>query len=506
MSDPAKGKDKLSPDLKTAIASLDDWQEEALWAFVADTGLPARQVLDLLQRCYFNSIAAYVSLDESGGRAPRARVDSRDCSPSPPQATAPVPNPLLIDMPNPAKRPNMMTLAEFVGLEPPLDASSADCTPRASALASPSLHGSGKVRAASRAPVPEIVVTPDFTSSSDTSGLPSERPTMVLPKQSPILATAAASTATDTTSTHTESNAGEMILQPLSPDSFSTPKERESLFLPPSARRLCFKEEVTKFWNAEVVRTAFDEVEIYPIDPPRAAGEPLLGASQGPERLVSYFQREVIEVVDEVCNELLCTAVLRESEFPEYVNLRQAAEKNVDDDESIFNPTYIVETGSAHENNETRLIGHAEFVGGRPSALTWAIQHSKSNAWGSLRCVVGDIASHMLMGGMRFAFLTTCDEVIFLRMDIEARLRKRSKGKLDYRWSHPVLLYSDPIKHTDVLNEAEKTVPVRLALLALMYGSMDDEDGWRLPDETVLGKSTEYFARTVVGARWLPTF
>lgn len=83
----------------------------------------------------------------------------------------------------------------------------------------------------------------------------------------------------------------------------------------------------------------------------------------------------------------------------------------------------------------------------------------------------------MILDGIRYAFLTSSDEVIFLKLDIAQRIKNvniASPGEnpeleqvdvLKEAW----LSYSDPIKHTDVLDEAKGTVSVRLALLYLLY-------------------------------------
>lgn len=87
-------------------------------------------------------------------------------------------------------------------------------------------------------------------------------------------------------------------------------------------------------------------------------------------------------------------------------------------------------------------------------------------------------------------------------------LSKRKQYNDGYRWSYPKLFYSNPIKHTDVLSETLGTLSVRLAILALMYGSIDTKDGckngWRLPKDMGEGKSANYFAWADAGAKWVP--
>ena len=94
-------------------------------------------------------------------------------------------------------------------------------------------------------------------------------------------------------------------------------------------------------------------------------------------------------MVDEICNKLLKTKALEENDPPEHVDLGKATEEDIGKDEIVFNPTYVIRSKLTNGGDETRLIGHAEFLGGRPGALTWAIKQRKNNVWGSLRCVLG---------------------------------------------------------------------------------------------------------------------
>ena len=68
-----------------------------------------------------------------------------------------------------------------------------------------------------------------------------------------------------------------------------------------------FEESAIEFWNSQPVRNAFDELKGHPIVPPRTADAQLIARGDGAEILADHFQREVLEVVEGVCNKLLKT-------------------------------------------------------------------------------------------------------------------------------------------------------------------------------------------------------
>ena len=94
-----------------------------------------------------------------------------------------------------------------------------------------------------------------------------------------------------------------------------------------------------------------------------------------------------------------------------------------------------------------------------------------------------------MMDNIRYAFLTSSDEIIFLKFEIAERVKYVNKAprtatpdidQVDVL-KEPWLSYSDPIKFTDILDEAKGTVPVRLALLYLLHTSITSD--WHLPDD-----------------------
>jgi hypothetical protein len=59
------------------------------------------------------------------------------------------------------------------------------------------------------------------------------------------------------------------------------------------------------------------------------------------------------------------------------------------DDDSV--PRLFGLTTNVHGEDVTRFTGEVEYLGGKPGALTWAIEEAAKNTWGSLRCVLGKL-------------------------------------------------------------------------------------------------------------------
>lgn len=141
----------------------------------------------------------------------------------------------------------------------------------------------------------------------------------------------------------------------------------------------------------QAFKTAFEEIKGYPIAGPRPPKASLMGDSDGSDRLTDCFQREVLEVVDGICNKLLNTTTLQEADVPERVFLGKASDEDLGNADYSWSPKYVVRAKPVDSDEETRLIGHVEYMGGRPGALTRAIKEVTRNSWGSLRCVLGKL-------------------------------------------------------------------------------------------------------------------
>lgn len=104
------------------------------------------------------------------------------------------------------------------------------------------------------------------------------------------------------------------------------------------------------------------------------------------------------------------------------------------------------------------------------------------------------MAQWMVMGNIRYAFLTSSDEVIFLKFDVTERVKYVNMadpgGQPEFDpvdlYKEPWIGFSRPIKFTDVLDEAKGTVPVRLAMVYLLQTSLTST--WRIVDD--LGSSS----------------
>lgn len=112
------------------------------------------------------------------------------------------------------------------------------------------------------------------------------------------------------------------------------------------------------------------------------------------------------------------------------------------------------------------------------------------------------------MDNIRYAFLISSDEIMFLKFDIVQRVENVNHARRgetpDFEQvdtiKEPWLYFSDPIKYTDELDETKGTVPVRLALLYLLHTSTMSD--WRLP--TDMGSALNYAAKTKAGEKYVP--
>jgi hypothetical protein len=71
------------------------------------------------------------------------------------------------------------------------------------------------------------------------------------------------------------------------------------------------------------------------------------------------------------------------------IRLAKAEEDELANEGCQWAPKYLIRASLRGEDEETQLIGHVEFLGGKTGALSEAYRLRKSNKWGSLRCVLG---------------------------------------------------------------------------------------------------------------------
>lgn len=100
------------------------------------------------------------------------------------------------------------------------------------------------------------------------------------------------------------------------------------------------------------------------------------------------------------------------------------------------------------------------------------------------------------MANIRYSFLVSSDEIMFLRMEIEER-KVKGKTVLFEPWLH----YSEPMKIMDVFDEEKRTITARMGIFHLFWlVSQNDRDTWALPDET--GNCLNYAVFTRTNKDW----
>ncbi|KAJ8106143.1 hypothetical protein OPT61_g9736 [Boeremia exigua] len=220
-------------------------------------------------------------------------------------------------------------------------------------------------------------------------------------------------------------------------------------------------------------------------------------ASPGDEKMwytgfMRPFEKQAVLATVAALNLLLST-----ESFQTWTRTRQclmgnAEEEDIAHEDCVWAPRFVIKFRNFGENSETRLIGHIEFLAGRPGALSEAYRLRKTAKWGSLRCVLGDISQWMLMNNHRYSFLASSDEIMFLRMDvktIKVKDRERSlvpKAVLCEPWLH----YSEPMKISDAFDAKEKKITTRMGIFHLFWLALQSDYTWRLPDE--IGNCLEY--------------
>ncbi|KAL1795260.1 hypothetical protein ACET3X_007076 [Alternaria dauci] len=227
----------------------------------------------------------------------------------------------------------------------------------------------------------------------------------------------------------------------------------------------------------------------------------------GPLRLEDVFRREVAEIVEIIYNKMLTTSMMKQLDTykqPERILLDPAML------DPKLGPKFRFRARPAGRNMESkpRLIGHVEYLGGRLGALTWAIAEANKNSWGSLRCVLGDVAWCMLKLSTSYGFLVSSDEIMFLRLEIDTCVEEVDinirKPDLPPQFAmvdvleEPHLFYSDPIKFTDVFDSTERKITVKMGLLYMMHRVVMND--WNMQEKK--GRCAGYFKRTEAGEKW----
>jgi hypothetical protein len=191
-------------------------------------------------------------------------------------------------------------------------------------------------------------------------------------------------------------SAKDIILRPLLGNII--PEDTNSaLFLPPDAQRRWytgfikhwpeFQKSANTFWLGQRWQSAFDEIKGIPISPP-APADPSLTQDDHPVTTVArYILCEAVDIVNKICNLLSDTRAMQGTIMPKRVDVTFPEEEDKGNA-----PAFFIEMQPQLDGlkEETRMVGHVEYLGGRQRALTWAVQEQTRNTWGSLRCVLGE--------------------------------------------------------------------------------------------------------------------
>ncbi|KAI1526629.1 Dimer-Tnp-hAT domain containing protein, partial [Pyrenophora tritici-repentis] len=135
-----------------------------------------------------------------------------------------------------------------------------------------------------------------------------------------------------------------------------------------------------------------------------------------------------------------------------------------------YEPDIIIKMPGKGDNQRERIAGEMKFFGTCKIEPGWGKPNSQGR--GSMRHVFGQVARDMRERGLRFGFVSTYEETVFLKIG-----RQESDGSY-------ALFYSDIVRHTDrtVMASDQKvlaSISVRLGLLYLLHrASHEDESTW----------------------------
>jgi hypothetical protein len=177
------------------------------------------------------------------------------------------------------------------------------------------------------------------------------------------------------------------ILQPISLGILPETESGTPLFLPRDAPRrwyLGFLEHWEDFqrharqrWDSESCKRAFHGIKDHKLHEPPSAPPTAGEKCEGSAKFEDHFRREVLEVVETIFNKILATATMKQADGykpPDHLSLRKAAsDRNT-------KPRFWYRAKPADRGRESRLCGHMEYLGGKPGALTWAVEHAAKNS------------------------------------------------------------------------------------------------------------------------------
>jgi hypothetical protein len=106
----------------------------------------------------------------------------------------------------------------------------------------------------------------------------------------------------------------------------------------------------------------------------------------------------------------------------------------------------------------------------------------------------------MLQSHVRYGFVLSADEIMFLKLEIVERTEYRTRnGEPVDLWCEPWLLYSDPIKFADA-QVGTHGITAKQGLLYLTYQSMKKD--WELSESLV--EKLNCIVKEDEGVRWIP--
>jgi hypothetical protein len=102
------------------------------------------------------------------------------------------------------------------------------------------------------------------------------------------------------------------------------------------------------------------------------------------------FEEHAVRAAQWLMTTLLGTTAVKMRAYTVECELGNSEDEDIANEDCIWQPRYVVRFRSLGGLPEARLIGHVEFLAGRPGALSQAYRMRKTGKYGSLRCVLGE--------------------------------------------------------------------------------------------------------------------
>ncbi|KAJ4321112.1 hypothetical protein N0V94_003059 [Neodidymelliopsis sp. IMI 364377] len=243
-----------------------------------------------------------------------------------------------------------------------------------------------------------------------------------------------------------------------------------------------FEDEVLTFWDDERTKRKLQRCDDIPVGPdpeinlvnPNAMTTERIQC--GGEITLSgrFFQNALAPVIS--CVETMSSPDHGPDDEPDYLPskltfgdawIRGIADSVVGQQPDVITKLHI------NGEDEVRLVGELKFCGTVKLGRMGAAQMERMET--KFKAILGQLVHYMRGHRLQFAFFSTYQDTIFLRL---SHTFDSKQNKI------PRLYFSRVIKDKDVVDETNRKISVRLALFYLIHKTFSgNEPEWRIPQD-----------------------